>query len=98
MKALTNKVKAKKEVGSNTEQMPSALNKRPEPFLKLLEGENEILTEADMMRIFHVDHATIYRWRQKAILPAIKINRNVYYIKQIIITILLAKSGYLNPQ
>lgn len=95
MKALTKPVKAKKEFGSNTKQMPSAWNKRPEPYLKLLEGEKELLTEADMMRIFHVDRVTLYRWRQKGILPSSKISRNVYYLKQVICNILLAKSGVL---
>jgi len=97
MKALTKPVKAKKEFGSNTKQMPSAWNKRPEPYLKLLEGENELLTEADMIRIFRVDRVTLYRWRQKGVLPGVKFSRNVYYVKEIIITILLSKSGYLYP-
>lgn len=98
MKALTTKVKAKKEVGFNSKRMPSALNDRPEPYLKLLEDENELLTEADMMRIFRVDRVTLYRWRQREVLPGVKIGRNVYYIKEIIITILLAKSGYLRKK
>ena len=95
MKALTRKVKAKKEVGFNIKRTSSVLNERPEPYLKLLEDENELLTEADMMRIFHVDRVTLYRWRQKGILPSSKISRNVYYLKQVICNILLAKSGVL---
>ncbi len=94
MKALTTKVKAKKEVGFTTKRMPNVLNERPEPYLKLLEDEKELLTEADMIGIFRVDRVTLYRWRQRGVLPGVKIGRNVYYIKEIIITILLAKSGY----
>lgn len=88
---------AKKEFGYNKKRMPNALNDRPKVFLKLFEGENELLTEADMMRIFHVDRATLYRWRKKGVLPDVKFSRNVYYVKQILITILLSKSGYLYP-
>ena len=67
-------------------------NKTLRPVIKF---QNELLTEADMMRIFRVDRVTLYRWRQKQILPWVKLSRNVYYIKQIICMVLLAKSGFL---
>lgn len=95
MKALTTTVKAKKEVGFNIKRLPKLLNERPEPYLRLLEGENELLTEADMIRIFRVDRGTLYRWRQRGIIPSVKISRNVYYLKQVICNLLLTKSGVL---
>lgn len=98
MKALTTKVKAKKEVGFNMKRSSSVFHERPEPYLKLLEDENELLTEADMMRIFRVDRVTLYRWRQKGILLCIKLSRNVYYLKQVVIIILLTKAGYLSKK
>ncbi len=96
MKALTTKVKAKKEVGYNNKRMPNVFNERPAPYLKLLEGEKELLTEADLMRILGVNRVTLYRWRQKGILPCVKLSRNVYYLKLVICKILLAKAGFLN--
>jgi len=95
MKALTSKVKAGKNSRLNAKRMPRVLQEHPAPYLKILDGENELLTEADMMRILHVDRVTLYRWRQRQILPWVKLSRNVYYVKQIICTILLAKSGFL---
>ena len=65
MKALTSKVKAGKNSDFNLKRMPRVLQERLAPYLKILEGENELLTEADMMRIFRVDRVTLYRWRQK---------------------------------
>ena len=94
MKARTRKVRTGRIAGFNTKRMPTALNVRPEPYLKLFEDENELLTDADMMRIFRVCRVTLYRWRKEGILPCSKINGNVYYVKQIICKILLAKSGY----
>ena len=60
MKALTTKVKAEKEVGFSIKRASSVLNERSEPNLKLLENENELLREAGMMRIFHVDPTQIH--------------------------------------
>ena len=66
----------------------------PTKLLHLLEKEKELLTEADMMRLFSVERITLYRWRQKGIVPSVKISRNVYYIKQYICIMLEAKSGF----
>ncbi|WP_026451605.1 helix-turn-helix domain-containing protein [Aequorivita capsosiphonis] len=95
MKALTKKVKTGKISGFNIKRTSSVFNERPEPYLKILEDENELLTEADMMRIFRVNRVTLYRWRLKGILPFLKVSRNVYYLKQQICEILLAKSSVL---
>lgn len=96
MKALTKKVRVGKNCGFNIKRTTSVLNERPEPYLNLLENENELLTEADMIRIFRVDRVTLYRWRRKGILPCVKISRNVYYLKPMICKILLVKSGVVN--
>ena len=73
--------------------LPIAFMGHSAKLLHLLEKEKELLTDADMMRLFSVDRITLYRWRQKGIIPSIKISRNVYYIKQYICLMLQAKSG-----
>ena len=95
MKARTRKGRTGRVTGINTKRMPRALNVRPQPYLKLLEDEQELLTDADMMRIFRVDRVTLYRWRKNKVLPYSKLSRNVYYVKVVICNILLTKSGVL---
>lgn len=94
MKAQTRRVRAGKISGFKFKRLRNVLNARSEPYLKLLEGANELLTDADMMRIFRVNRVTLYRWRKKGILPCVKFGRSIYYVKPIICKILLAQSGY----
>lgn len=75
-------------------QLPNVLKDRPELYLSLLEGEKEILTDADVMRIFRVCRVTTYRWRKQEILPFAKLGRSIFYVKKLICNVLLGKSGY----
>lgn len=94
MKAPTRKVKARKNRGFNVKRLQNVVNDRPELYLKLFEDKNELLTDADLMPIFGVCRETLYRWRQNKILPFRKLGGSIFYVKQVICKILLAKSGF----
>nr|MDS1298057.1 helix-turn-helix domain-containing protein [Aequorivita sp. S2608] len=96
MEDLIKKGKAGKTSRFNRKQKANITNMSLRLYSKLLEDENELLTEADMMRIFCVCRATLYRWRQKKHLPHLKMGRSVFYLKRVICNILLTKSGYFN--
>lgn len=94
MKRRELEIKAGRGGSLNKKHLPLTLTNMSIPFEELLKSEKDLLTESDLMRIFLVSRATLYRWRKKKILHYIKMGRNVYYLKHVICKILVAKSRY----
>ena len=52
-----------------------------------------LLTDHDIAKLFKVSLSSVYRWREKELLPYFKMGGTCYYVQEVIVPLLLAKGS-----